>query len=270
MTTPTFLRFCLKRCEPEDFKSLRLLMCGAEKLPATVAQEFQQKFGVLPMEGYGCTELSPAAISNVPDREMDGFRQVGNKPGTIGQPIPGVTARIVDPETFQELPPGTEGLLLIYGPNVMVGYLGKPELTKEVVRDGWYVTGDIARCDEDGFIILTDRLSRFSKIGGEMVPHRKIEEELENILGTDERRCVVTSVPDTSKGERLVVLHLPLDGVSPGALRKKLEEKGLPNLWVPREKDFIRVDEIPVLGSGKVDLKKCKDKARDLAGKEET
>jgi len=155
VTTPTFLRFCLKRGEPEDFKSLRLLMCGAERLPASLAQEFKEKFGILPMEGFGCTELSPAAIINVPDQEMDGFRQIGNKPGTIGQPLPGVAARIVDPDTLQDLPPGQDGLLLIYGPNVMAGYLGKPDLTREAIRDGWYVTGDLARMDEDGFITIT-------------------------------------------------------------------------------------------------------------------
>ena len=268
VTTPTFLRFCLKRCEPGDFSSLRLLMCGAEKLPPTLAQEFKEKFAILPMEGYGCTELSPAAVVNVPDQEMDGFRQIGNKTGTIGQPLPGVAARIVDPNSFEPLPPGQEGLLMIYGANVMVGYLGKPELTKEVIRDGWYLTGDMARYDEDGFITITDRISRFSKIGGEMVPLQKIEEELQLILGASERSVVVTSVPDSAKGERLVVLHLAMSNITVVEVRKKLEEKGLPNLWLPRERDFHQIDELPVLGTGKLDLKKCKEKAKELAGNE--
>jgi acyl-[acyl-carrier-protein]-phospholipid O-acyltransferase/long-chain-fatty-acid--[acyl-carrier-protein] ligase len=268
VTTPTFLRFCLKRCEPGDFASLRLLMCGAEKLPTSMGQEFKEKFGVLPMEGYGCTELSPAAVANVPDKEMDGFRQIGNRPGTIGQPLPGIAARIVDPDSFESLPPGKDGLLMIYGANVMAGYLGKPELTKEVIRDGWYVTGDVAHYDEDGFITITDRLSRFSKIGGEMVPLQKIEEEMQNILGTSERALVVTSIPDAAKGERLVVLHLAMNGMTVGELRKKLEEKGLPNLWLPREKDFHQIEELPVLGTGKLDLKRCKEKAVELTGSE--
>ena len=268
VTTPTFLRFCLKRCEPGDFSSLRLLMCGAEKLPPTLAQEFKEKFAILPMEGYGCTELSPAAVVNVPDQEMDGFRQIGNKTGTIGQPLPGVAARIVDPDSFEPLPPGKEGLLMIYGANVMAGYLGKPELTKEVIRDGWYLTGDMARYDEDGFITITDRISRFSKIGGEMVPLQKIEEELQIILGASERSVVVTSVPDSAKGERLVVLHLAMSNITVVEVRKKLEEKGLPNLWLPRERDFHQIDELPVLGTGKLDLKKCKEKAKELAGNE--
>jgi acyl-[acyl-carrier-protein]-phospholipid O-acyltransferase/long-chain-fatty-acid--[acyl-carrier-protein] ligase len=266
VTTPTFLRFCLKRCQPGDFSSLRLLMCGAEKLSAKIAQEFEEKFGVEPLEGYGCTELAPAAVANVPDQEMDGFRQIGNKAGTIGQPIPGIAARIVNPDTFEPLPPGQDGLLLIHGANVMAGYLGKPELTKEVVRDGWYVTGDMARFDEDGFITLTDRLSRFSKIGGEMVPQQRIEDDLHEILGAAERTFVVTSVPDESKGERLVVLHRSLNGTTVTEVRKKLEEKGLPNLWLPRERDFYQIDEFPVLGSGKLDMKRCNQMARALSG----
>jgi acyl-[acyl-carrier-protein]-phospholipid O-acyltransferase/long-chain-fatty-acid--[acyl-carrier-protein] ligase len=262
LATPTFLRLCLRRCQPGDFDSLRFLWCGAEKLPPALAKEFQEKFHVLPMEGYGATELSPTAVVNVPDRDLDGFRQVGNKPGTIGQPLPGVAARVVDPDTFAPLPAGKEGLLLIYGANVMAGYLGRPEATKEVIRDGWYVTGDIARMDEDGFLTLTDRLSRFSKIGGEMVPHQKVEDELHAILGTADRVCVVTAVPDESKGERLVVLHVGMD-VPP--TWQKLSGRGLPNLWLPRERDFYQVAELPVLGTGKVDLKRCKEMALEKA-----
>jgi acyl-[acyl-carrier-protein]-phospholipid O-acyltransferase/long-chain-fatty-acid--[acyl-carrier-protein] ligase len=256
LATPTFLRLCLRRCGPGDFASLRFLWCGAEKLPPALAKEFEEKFHVLPMEGYGATELSPAAAANVPDKDLDGFRQVGNKPGTIGQPLPGVAARVVDPDTFAPLPAGKEGLLLAYGPNVMAGYLSRPEATKEVLRDGWYVTGDIGRIDEDGFITLTDRLSRFSKIGGEMVPHQKVEDELHAILGTAERVCVVTAVPDESKGERLVVLHV---GIEVTEAWKKLSGRGLPNLWLPRERDFYQVPELPVLGTGKLDLKRCKE-----------
>jgi acyl-[acyl-carrier-protein]-phospholipid O-acyltransferase/long-chain-fatty-acid--[acyl-carrier-protein] ligase len=262
LTTPTFLRFCLRRCDPEDFKTLRLLVCGAEKMPPTLAEEFKARFDVQPLEGYGCTELSPVASTNVPNWERAGVRQVGNKPGTIGQPLPGVAARIVNPETLEPLPPGQEGLLLVYGANVMAGYLGRPELTKEVIRNGWYVTGDIARYDEDGFLTITDRLTRFSKIGGEMVPHQKIEDELHEIARTTERTFVVTAVPDEGKGERLVVLHVPLhNGLDARGLWQQLSGKGLPNLWVPRERDFFQVSELPVLGSGKLDLKRVKELA---------
>ena len=265
VTTPTFLRFCLKRCEPGDFSSLRLLMCGAEKLPMALAQEFKEKFGVLPMEGYGCTELSPAAIVNVPDQEMHGFRQVGNKPGTIGQPIPGVASRVVNPDTFEPLPPGQEGLLLVYGANVMAGYLGNPEATREAVRDGWYVTGDVAKYDEDGFITITDRVSRFSKVGGEMVPHQKVEDELHSILNTTDRTCVVTAVPDEGKGERLVVLHLALNGLDVHTLWQQLNNRGLPNIYIPKERDFFQIPEMPILGTGKLDLKRIKELALERA-----
>jgi acyl-[acyl-carrier-protein]-phospholipid O-acyltransferase/long-chain-fatty-acid--[acyl-carrier-protein] ligase len=259
LTTPTFLRFYLKRCEAEDFATLRILMCGAEKLPSALAREFKEKFGVQPLEGYGCTELSPVAAANVPDWQEGNTRQIGNRPGTIGQPVPGVAARIVDPETFEPMPPGEEGLLLIYGANVMKGYLARPDSTRDAIRDGWYITGDIAKFDKEGFITITDRLARFSKIGGEMVPHQKIEDELHQILGTNERVCVVTAVPDERRGERLIVLHTPLNGLDKNQLCQKLGEKGLPNLWLPVARDFIQVPELPVLGTGKVDLKRVKE-----------
>jgi acyl-[acyl-carrier-protein]-phospholipid O-acyltransferase/long-chain-fatty-acid--[acyl-carrier-protein] ligase len=261
LATPTFLRFCLRRCQPGDFASLRLIVVGAEKLPPSLALEFQEKFGVLPLEGYGCTELAPAAIINVPDWERGDLRQVGNKPGTIGQPLPGVAARIVHPETFEPLVPGQDGLLLVYGANVMKGYLGRPEQTRDVIRDGWYVTGDIARYDEDGFVTITDRLTRFSKVGGEMVPHQKVEDELQAIVGSTERTFVVTAVPDESKGERLIVFHLPLNGKDIHQVWQQLNDRGLPNLYVPKERDFFQIPELPILGTGKLDLKRVKEMA---------
>jgi acyl-[acyl-carrier-protein]-phospholipid O-acyltransferase/long-chain-fatty-acid--[acyl-carrier-protein] ligase len=256
LATPTFLRLCMRRCDLHDFDSLRFLWCGAEKLSPALAKEFEDKFRMLPMEGYGCTELSPAAVVNVPDRNLDGFRQIGHKLGTIGQPLPGVAARVVDPETFDPLPVGSEGLLLIRGGNVMEGYLGRPEETARVVRNGWYVTGDMVTMDDDGFLTITGRLSRFSKIGGEMVPHQRVEDEIHAVLGTSDQACVVTAVPDEAKGERLVVLHANVDVKK---VCKGLGERGLPNLWLPRERDFLALKELPMLGSGKADLKKCKE-----------
>jgi acyl-[acyl-carrier-protein]-phospholipid O-acyltransferase/long-chain-fatty-acid--[acyl-carrier-protein] ligase len=270
LATPTFLRFCLRRCEPGDFATLRILICGAEKLPQSLAQEFFQKFGVMPLEGYGCTELSPVAAANVPDWSGTGARQLGNKPGTIGRPIPGVAARIVDPNTFEPLPAEKEGLLLIYGGNVMMGYLGNSEATQRAIRDGWYVTGDIGKFDEDGFITLTGRLARFAKIGGEMVPLERIEEELHAILGANERVCAVTSVPDEKRGERVVVLHLPLNGAEVRGLCQQLTERGLPSLGLPSERDFFQVAEMPVLGSGKLDLKRIKELGLEKAAKKQT
>ncbi len=269
LSTATFLRFCLKKCEVDDFRNLRILMCGAEKLPPALAEEFAKRFGLMPLEGYGCTELSPACAANLPDQEHGGLTQVHNRTGTVGPPLPGCAARVVHPETREVLPLGEEGLLEITGANVMRGYLGKPELTAQVIHDGWYVTGDMARIDADGYVTLTGRLSRFAKIGGEMVPLEKIEEELHEILGTGERVCAVTCVPDEARGERLVVLyveeHLSQTGLSVRPWCQQLGGRGLPNLWIPSERDFISVAELPVLGSGKVNLKGIKDLAQTLA-----
>jgi len=260
LATATFLRLYL-RCDPDDFKTLRLIVCGAEKLPPKLAKEFEAKFGILPLEGYGCTELAPAVAVNIPDQEICGVKQVGNKMGTIGQPIPGVAVRVVNPETYEPLPPGQEGLLLVKGANVMVGYLNQPEKTRQVIRDGWYATGDMARIDEDGFVEITGRLARFAKVGGEMVPLEHVERELHEALGTNEQRLAVMAVPDEKRGERLIVLHVPDLPMPIHELLKKVAERGLPNLWVPGERDFYPIDEIPVLGIGKPDLRRLKELA---------
>src|SRR4030088_3054903 len=207
LATPTFLNAYTRRCTPEDFGSLRFVMAGAEKLPDRISQAFEDHFGIRPHEGYGCTECSPAVTVNTIDFRAASFRQVGAKRGSIGHPLPGMTVKIVDPETMQPVGVDQPGLLLVRGPNIMQGYLNQPEKTADVLRDGWYNTGDIATVDEDGFLRVTDRLSRFSKIGGEMVPHIKIEEKLQALAGASEQMFVVTAVPDEKKGERLIVLH---------------------------------------------------------------
>jgi len=265
MSTPTFLNSYLRRCEPEQFKSLRLVMVGAEKLKESAAQAFQEKFGIRPMEGYGCTELSPIVSVNLPDYEGEGLAQKAHKPGTIGLPLPGIAVKIVDPETMRTKGPKENGLLLVKGPNVMKGYLFNQAKTQEVLRDGWYKTGDIARMDEDGFITITDRLSRFSKIGGEMVPHIKIEEMIHSILNSTEQNCVVTSVPDDKKGERLAVLCLK--DIEILSLYEELRKSGLPNLWIPDSQMFFTVDGFPLLGSGKLDLGAVKRQALECSGK---
>jgi acyl-[acyl-carrier-protein]-phospholipid O-acyltransferase/long-chain-fatty-acid--[acyl-carrier-protein] ligase len=187
------------------------------------------------------------------------------KEGSVGRPVPSVSAKIVDPETFEDLPLGTAGMLLVKGPNVMKGYLGQPEETAKVMHDGWYITGDIAMIDTDGFIHITGRISRFSKIGGEMVPHIRIEEAIQKILGTEESTqlsVVVTSVPDERKGERLVVVHTPLS-MTPQQICEELGKIGVPNLWIPDAGNFMEVEAIPVLGSGKTDLKAVSDLAKE-------
>jgi acyl-[acyl-carrier-protein]-phospholipid O-acyltransferase/long-chain-fatty-acid--[acyl-carrier-protein] ligase len=260
LATPTFLQLYLRSCAPADFGSLRLVMTGAEKLPDRLALAFQEHFGIRPLEGYGCTECAPVVAVNTPDFRSAGFHQVGGKRGTIGHPLPGVCVRVVDVETPQSgvpVPLGKPGLLLVRGPNVMCGYLGRPDKTDEVLRDGWYVTGDVAALDEDGFLQITDRLNRFSKIGGEMVPHIKVEEKMHELAGTTELTFVVTAFFDEKKGERLVVLHKLTDAQLKPCL-EQLAQSDLPNLWKPRPDHFFRVEAFPLLGSGKLDLQKVR------------
>lgn len=264
LATPTFLQIYMKKCTPENFGSLQFVMAGAEKLPERLATSFEDTFGIRPLEGYGCTECAPVVAVNTHDFRAAGFRQVGAKRGKIGHPLPGVSVRIVDPDTMQQLPVGHPGLLLVRGPNIMKGYLDRPEKTAEVMHDGWYVTGDIAALDEDGFLQITDRLSRFSKIGGEMIPHIKIEEKLHELAGVSEQSFAVTGVPDEKKGERLVVLHTLPDGKLKECV-EKLAQSELPKLWVPRANHFFHVEGLPYLGTGKLDLRRVREIAAKYA-----
>jgi acyl-[acyl-carrier-protein]-phospholipid O-acyltransferase/long-chain-fatty-acid--[acyl-carrier-protein] ligase len=262
MATPTFLSAYIRRCEKEQFQSLRMVTVGAEKLKESLAKEFNDKFGVVPMEGYGCTELSPVVSINLPDYDKTGDLQKAQQQGTIGLPLPGIAVKVVDQNTGETLAAEKDGLLLVRGPNVMKGYLNQPQKTSQVIRDGWYTTGDIARIGSDGFITITDRLSRFSKIGGEMVPHIKIEEAIHAVLSSSEQVCVVAAVPDEKRGERLVVLHtIDLDIAS---VLDGLKKIGLPNLWIPDADAFRKIDAIPLLGSGKLDLGAIKRQAMEI------
>jgi acyl-[acyl-carrier-protein]-phospholipid O-acyltransferase/long-chain-fatty-acid--[acyl-carrier-protein] ligase len=253
LATPTFLLSYYRRARPEDFASLRLVVTGAEKLRLRVADAFREKFGIEPLEGYGCTELSPVVAANLPDVTAGGVRQIGTKRGSVGHPIPGVAVRIVDPETGVPRAVGEPGLLLVKGPNVMRGYLGDSGKTAEVIADGWYNTGDIAKVDEDGFVFLTDRLARFSKIGGEMVSHLVVEEEYLREFSHTEVVLAVTSVPDDRRGERLVVLYTDSAG-GPERLHPIIEKSPVPNLWKPGPNDYYRLNAMPLTGSGKLDL----------------
>ncbi|BCG45547.1 Lysophospholipid transporter LplT / 2-acylglycerophosphoethanolamine acyltransferase/Acyl-[acyl-carrier-protein] synthetase [Citrifermentans bremense] len=259
LATPTFLLAYLRRANREDFATLRLVITGAEKLKAKVADLFEEKFGVRPMEGYGATELSPVITLSLPDVEIDGVRQQGSKEGSVGHPIPGVAIKVVDPESGAVLAPGEAGMILVKGPNVMSGYLGRADKSEEVLRDGWYLTGDIGVMDEDGFIRITDRLSRFSKIGGEMVPHGALEDELHARLGQT-GVLAVTAVPDEKKGEKLVVVYTR-GATDAGALQRHLAESALPNLWKPARDCYLEVENLPMLCTGKLDLKGLKELA---------
>ena len=265
LATPTFLQIYIRACTPEQFGSVEFVLAGAEKLSERLATAFEDRFGLRPMEGYGTTETSPVVTINTRDFRSAGFRQVGAKRGSIGHPLPGMVARIVDPDTGAPVALGRAGLLLVKGPNVMQGYLGQAEKTAEVLRDGWYTTGDIAAMDADGFLAITDRLSRFSKIGGEMVPHIKVEENLHELGELTEQTFAVTGVPDERKGERLVVLYQNLDESAVQSVVEKMTATDLPNIWKPRGDQFFKVEALPYLGTGKLDLKQIKTLAAELS-----
>jgi acyl-[acyl-carrier-protein]-phospholipid O-acyltransferase/long-chain-fatty-acid--[acyl-carrier-protein] ligase len=268
--TPTFLQLYARRCTAEQFSSVRVILTGAEKLSARLAQSIEDKFGIGPIEGYGVTECAPVIAVNCPDYRAAGYYQPASRRGTVGQPLPGVSVQIVDPDSFAPLPAGTPGMLLVKGSNVMKGYLGRDDLTAQVIRDGWYITGDIASMDADGFLTITDRLSRFSKIGGEMVPHGTVEEALQQAAETETQVFAVTGLPDEKKGERLAVLHTLDDSLIPDIL-VKLSATGLPNLFIPTRSQFVKVESLPILGTGKLDLRGVKRIALErLQGNDES
>src|SRR5437016_3657952 len=261
LLTPTFLRLYLRKAEPEQLKTLRLIITGAEKLPLDLASHFEERLHKKVFEGYGLTETAPVVSVNLPDPEPPkpgDHVQPSSRSGSVGRLAPGIAAEIREPETGQKLSLYDSGMLWLRGVNIFEGYLDDPERTAEVLRDGWLKTGDVGRFDEDGFLYIEGRLSRFSKIGGEMVPHEAIEHkiiELMGLSGRDERPIAIVGVQDEAKGEALVLLSAV--DIDVADLRKKLQEAGVPNLWIP--KHVQRVEAIPVLASGKLDLKTCQE-----------
>jgi acyl-[acyl-carrier-protein]-phospholipid O-acyltransferase / long-chain-fatty-acid--[acyl-carrier-protein] ligase len=261
LATPTFLRLYLRKAEPEQLQSLRLIIVGAEKLPLDLATHFEERFHKKVFEGYGLTETAPVVSVNLPDpepKEPGQHVQPSSRLGSVGRLAPGIAAEIREPETDRKLSMYDTGMLWLRGPNIFEGYLHDPKRTAEILRNGWLKTGDIGRFDEDGFLYIEGRLSRFSKIGGEMVPHEAIEQKIIDLLelsGRDDRPLAIVGVQDEAKGEALVLLSAV--DIDLAELRKKLQEAGVPNLWIP--KNVQRVEAIPVLASGKLDLKKCNE-----------
>jgi acyl-[acyl-carrier-protein]-phospholipid O-acyltransferase/long-chain-fatty-acid--[acyl-carrier-protein] ligase len=261
--TPTFVWEYVRRLERDDLASVRVAIVGAEKMRLELANAFWEKFHLDLSQGYGVTETSPVVSVETAGRNRQSLMGCVEA-GSVGRPMPGTAVRVVHTETFAPLGPGQEGMLLVKGPCVMAGYLDEPDLTRQAIwEDGWYITGDVAQLDEDGFITITDRLSRFSKIAGEMVSHVHLEEALHQALGCLEQRLVVTAVSDHQKGERFVVLHLEL-GLEVDQLLKRVRDSGLPALWLPRREHFYQVEALPVMGSGKLDLKLVKQTAQKL------
>lgn len=259
--TPTFFRSYLKHASPEDLQSLKYVVAGAEKTPEGLGEAWEERFGSGYLEGYGLTETTPVVSVNLPPMQLGSIWVPRAKRGSVGLLFPGMVARIVDPESGAVNSIHNEGLLQLKGPNVFPGYLDDPERTAEVFDGAWFNTGDLAFMDEEGFLYINGRLSRFSKIAGEMVPHAAIEEAIAEVFDLDLIKsmsfCVVAK-PDEQKGERLVVLST-VDCLTKDAIQKRLHEKGFTNLWIPHE--VKRIEAIPLLGSGKIDWQAAKQQA---------
>lgn len=263
--TATFLRlYCRNhKVQPLMLDSLRVVVAGAEKLSEDVRTAFQLKFNKPLFEGYGATETTPVASVNLPDKmETQTFQvQRGNKSGSVGMPLPGTSCMIVDPETFAELPTGEAGMILIGGAQVMQGYLNNAEKTASVIKEiygtRWYITGDKGYIDEDGYLFIVDRYSRFAKIAGEMVSLGAVENVIRALLDDAEKEVIVVALPDAKKGEKLVALH-NFD-LQPESLKPQMLNAGLNPLALPSE--WFRLESLPKLGSGKTDFGKAKQLA---------
>jgi len=274
ITTPTFLRAFLRKAKPEQLRSLKMVVTGAEKLPLDLLREFEGKFGIQVSEGYGMTEASPVVAVNLfdePPSRMNPDGVLGRRIGSVGRMVPGLTASIRDPETGVELGLFQSGMLWLRGANVFEGYFKETDQTTAVLQEGWYKTGDVGRFDEDGFLFIEGRMSRFSKIAGEMVPHLTVEQKMVEALDLHPAHgegpaVAVIGVPDEKRGESLVALvTVP---VVQAELRRRLVEMGLPNLWIP--KVVKRVAAIPILATGKLDLRACQRLAEQAVAPTET
>ncbi|MFC5051984.1 AMP-binding protein [Rubritalea spongiae] len=270
LSTPTFLRGYMRRVNPEQLKSLQLVVTGAEKLPQNLAETFAEKFGIHPQEGYGLTETSPATNVNLPENsDVENIATIrSSRPSTVGNFLPGIAVKLTDPSSDAPLPLDQSGIIWMKGANIFPGYLNNQEKTDEVIQDGWFKTGDVGRLDSDGFLTIEGRISRFSKIGGEMVPHETVEAAINHALGLDEeteRKIAVVGIPDEKKGEAIAILST-IAGVALEQecldLRYRLLDQGIPSLWCPKQ--ILPVEEIPVLASGKLDIKACEALAKQV------
>ena len=268
LSTPTFLRGFMRRVKPEQLASLSLVVTGAEKLPISLAESFEKKFGILPREGYGLTETSPATNFNVCHKATE--TEEPDLPcarlGSVGQFLTGIAVKITHAATDKPIDIDQSGIIWLKGANIFNGYLTNQKKTDEVIVDGWFITGDVGKVDHDGFLFIEGRISRFSKIAGEMVPHETLEAAINEALELDsetERKIAVVGVPDEKKGEAIILLACLDEHTNTNQLcidlRYKLLDAGIPSLWCPR--DILRVDSIPMLASGKLDIKGCQELA---------
>lgn len=254
LATPALYQAWMRRIEREQFSSVRAAVVGAQRLQPILADAWFERFGNRLYEGYGCTEMSPVVSANLPERHGD----VRQREGSVGRALQGIKLEIRDPKTGVALPSGVEGDVWVRGPGVMLGYLGDEAATRRAIVDGWYDTQDVGKLDSEGFLTLTDRRSRFSKIGGEMISHGAVECALSAAavaLGESSSQfaLAVTAIADEQRGERLMVLHTPLK-IGIDALLERARRDGLANLFTPRASDCIEVEALPQLASGKLDL----------------
>ena len=267
LATPTFLRGYMRRVDPKKLDTIKFVVTGAEKLPKRLAEAFESKFQKKVMEGYGLTETSPVTNVNIPNVAAQNKSELikSERFGSVGQFLPGIAVRITEPNDDSPLPINSSGMIWLRGPNIFKEYLDLPSQTQEVIKGGWFRTGDIGRVDEDGFLYIEGRLSRFSKIAGEMVPHETVESHINKALSydsEDEKKIAVIGIPDEAKGEALVLLSTEEMGdESVKSLRQKLLDLGVAALWIPKK--IIKVDSIPSLASGKLDIKGCEDLAKN-------
>lgn len=275
ISTPTFARGMLRRAKPDTYASVRYFVVGAEKLQKVVADEFRSKCGITVLEGYGLTETSPVVGVNLDDvgpTPEQPYYVPGNLFGSIGQLVPGIGVRITDPDDDNKMLPLTEqGMIWLKGVNIFHGYVGREDLNEGIFKDGWFKTGDLGFVDLNGFLTLGGRRSRFSKVGGEMVPHEVVENAIEDFVVRPEgfmgRAVAVMGVPDPQKGEALVLLscvHSSKLVKELDSIREKLVEQGIPRLWCPRE--IIPVEAIPLLPTGKMDLRGCQILVQEALG----
>jgi len=269
--TSTFLNFYSRnrKVHPLMLESLRIVVSGAEKLSERVREEFETKFQKRIYEGYGATETTPVASVNIPDAldTTDWKVQQGSLPESVGMPLPGTCFRIVDPDTFEDLPFGEDGLILISGNQVMLGYLNDPERTDKVIReiDGlrWYVTGDKGHLTDAGFLVIVDRYSRFAKVAGEMISLTRVEQAVAAALDDPQAELAATALPDARRGEKVVLLASG-EKLQEKAIEAAIDKAALDPLLRPAR--VLVVDEIPKLGSGKLDLSRLKAVAAAALG----
>ncbi len=266
LSTPTFLRGYMRRVNPEQLRSVKLVVTGAEKLPNSLAESFSKKFGITPLEGYGLTETSPATNFNIVNKVNQAPEPdiVADKSGSVGQFVPGVAVKITNAANNEDCDIDQQGIIWLKGANIFPGYLNNEEKTDEVFNGKWFNTGDVGRVDSEGFLHIEGRTSRFSKIGGEMVPHELLEATIIEVLDLDdesERKVAVVGVPDDKKGEAILLLSCVTDPQTTSQavidLRYKLLDAKIPSLWCPKE--ILPVDSIPILASGKLDIRGCQE-----------